>query len=390
MVVEDLYGSLLVDIEVENENERKMSKTVIVGDPRRPHLLPQQIRTRRESDRSKKENSSDTQKIDELTAKVDQLLKNNQGHVFIMKQATAGQIQNQNQRQPQSNRQDVPATGNSQPDELKSLGMMMQQLLQGQQVQAKALNQISTDINTRMDNMFTELNTKYDTVSNHIKRIDVQLTQTAESVKRQQGTLPGKSVMNPRVEHCNAAELRCEKVEGKEPKQLSAETASGAEERTEQPASSEVTAPDEPIEISPVRVYVPKVPYPIPPKHMMDPIGAEQLAGYRKMVRRLPQNISFEHAWKIRPLHMFFENCRESQEDIKALFNEALTPSLKVLPKVDDPGKFDFPCSIAGVEFKEALCDSGSSVNLVSKAIVDELGIVEVEPSLWRTTGYCS
>ncbi|XP_048620109.1 uncharacterized protein LOC125590555 [Brassica napus] len=259
---------------------------------------------------------------------------------------------------------------------------MMQQLLQGQQVQAKTLNQVSTDINTSMNNIFTELNTKYDTMSNHIKRIDVQLAQTAESVKRQQGPLPGKSVMNPRVEHCNATELRCEKPEGKEPEQLSAETASGAEERTEQPASSEVTAPDEPIEIPPVRVYVPKVPYPIPPKHLMDPISAEQLAGFRKMVRRHPQNISFEHAWEIRPLHMFFKNCRESQEDIKAHFTEALTPSLKVLPKVDGPGKFVFPCSIAGVEFKEALCDFGSSVNLVSKAIVDELGIVDVEPSL--------
>ena len=78
---------------------------------------------------------------------------------------------------------------------------------------------------------------------------------------------------------------------------------------------------------------------------------------------------------------MFFKNCKESQENIKALFTEALTSSLKVLPKFDDPGKFVFPCSIAGVEFKEALCDSGSSVNLVSKAIVDELGIVDVEPS---------
>ena len=76
------------------------------------------------------------------------------------------------------------------------------------------------------------------------------------------------------------------------------------------------------------------------------------------------------------------QNCRESQEDIKALFTKALTPSLKVLPKDDDPGKFVFLCSTAGVEFKEALCDSESSVNLVSKAIVDELGIVDVEPSL--------
>ncbi|KAF2576249.1 hypothetical protein F2Q70_00003091 [Brassica cretica] len=77
-----------------------------------------------------------------------------------MEQATTGQIQNQNQRQPQSNRQAIPATGNSQPDELKGLGMMMQQLLQGMQIHGKALNQVSTDINTRMDNMFTELNTR--------------------------------------------------------------------------------------------------------------------------------------------------------------------------------------------------------------------------------------
>ncbi|XP_048615689.1 uncharacterized protein LOC125588402 [Brassica napus] len=286
------------------------------------------------------------------SANKNELLKNNQGHIFSMEKATARQIQNQNQRQPQSNRQAVPATGNSQPDELKGLGMMMQQLLQGMQIHGKALNQVSTYINTRMDNMFTELNTKYDTVSNHIKRIDGQLAQTTESVKSQQGTLHGKKVMIPTVEHCNAAELRCEKYEGKEPEQLSVETVPDAEERTEHSASSKVTAPDELTETPPVRVYVPKVPYPIPPRHLMDPISSEQLAGFRKM------------------------------EDIKALFTEALTPSMKVLPKVDDPGKFVFPCSIAGVKFMEALCDSGSSVNLVSKAIADELGIVDVEPSL--------
>ncbi|KAF3504431.1 hypothetical protein F2Q69_00044321 [Brassica cretica] len=95
--------------------------------------------------------------------------------------------------------------------------------------------------------------------------------------------LPGKSAMNPRVGHCNATELRCDKAEGKEPEQLSSETAPGAEERTEHSASSKVTAPDELAETPPFRVYVPKVPYPIPPKHLMDPISAEQLVGFTKM-----------------------------------------------------------------------------------------------------------
>ncbi|KAG5407266.1 hypothetical protein IGI04_013385 [Brassica rapa subsp. trilocularis] len=93
-----------------------------------------------------------------------------------------------------------------------------------------------------------------------------------------------------------------------------------------------------------------KVPYPIPPRHLMDPISEEQLIGFNKM---------------------FFKYCRETQEEIKDLYTKALsTPALKVLPKVDDPGKFVFPCSIAGTTFKDALCDSGSCVNLVSKAIL--------------------
>ena len=76
------------------------------------------------------------------------------------------------------------------------------------------------------------------------------------------------------------------------------------------------------------------------------------------------------------------QTLQELRKEIKALFTKALAPSLKILPKVNDPGKFAFPCSIPGVKLKEALCESGSSVNLVSKAIVDELGIVDVEPSL--------
>ncbi|KAG5383849.1 hypothetical protein IGI04_035319 [Brassica rapa subsp. trilocularis] len=115
----------------------------------------------------------------------------------------------------------------------------------------------------------------------------------------------------------------------------------------------------------------------------MDPISEEQLIGFNKMVRRLSKELAFEDALQIRPLLQFFKHCRETQEEIKVLYIKALsTPALKVLPKVDDPGKFVFPCSIAGTTFKDALCDSGSCVNLVSKAIVDNLGIADVEQKL--------
>ncbi|KAF3600515.1 hypothetical protein F2Q69_00035962 [Brassica cretica] len=128
------------------------------------------------------------------------------------------------------------------------------------------------EIDTRMGNMFTEPNAKYDIVASHIRKIDVQLAQTAESVKRQQGTLPGKTDKNPRTEHS--------------------------------------IAPSEPAETPPVRDYVPKVPYPIPPKHLMDPISPEQLAGFRKMVKLAFTNSSMAVPYgTIRNLHFQVGDC---------------------------------------------------------------------------------
>ncbi|KAF3593732.1 hypothetical protein DY000_02021317 [Brassica cretica] len=64
-------------------------------------------------------------------------------------------------------------------DETKT---MLQQLLQGQQLQGKALNQVTTEINTRMNHMFRDLSTKYDNVASHMRQMDIQIAQTAESV----------------------------------------------------------------------------------------------------------------------------------------------------------------------------------------------------------------
>ncbi|XP_013632760.1 PREDICTED: uncharacterized protein LOC106338290 [Brassica oleracea var. oleracea] len=64
--------------------------------------------------------------------------------------------------------------------------VMLQQLLQGQQLQGKALNQVTTEINTRMNHIVRDLSTKYDNVASHMRQMDIQIAQTAESVKRQQ------------------------------------------------------------------------------------------------------------------------------------------------------------------------------------------------------------
>ncbi|KAF3486355.1 hypothetical protein F2Q69_00052334 [Brassica cretica] len=246
-----------------------------------------------ETDHSKKVNSMDTRKIDDLAAKVDMLLKNNQNQIYVTEEtnlepgttdaAAETETSEEDQQEvssvngkgklvpkhwiseailpesesewedvhpqpgsesisePQSNPQAASATVSGPPDELKG---MMQQLLKGQQIQGKALNQVTTEINTRMDNMFTELNSIYDAVASHIRQMDVQIAQTAETTKKQQGTLPGKTDKNPK--DCNAVELRSGRhLSDPVPKKLTAQE-KGKQKEGEQPSLEDVHDDHEP------------------------------------------------------------------------------------------------------------------------------------------------
>ncbi|KAG5382730.1 hypothetical protein IGI04_034200 [Brassica rapa subsp. trilocularis] len=223
--------------------------------------------------------------------------KNYQPRTYVLSQPQSNQPQIQNHQ----NTQVATSTPVAVPqDETKT---MLQQLLQGQQLQGKALNQVTTEINTRMNHMFGDLSTKYDNVASHMRQMDIQIAQTAESVKRQQGTLPGKTDKNPK--ECNAVQLRsgkqlseperrrftaAEKGKQKESEQPPADQADEgntepvvetASPRSEQPAEAVRPIP----EAVPPREYIPKVPYPVPakvtPEQSMVNIDAD---GYAKML----------------------------------------------------------------------------------------------------------
>ncbi|KAF3531122.1 hypothetical protein DY000_02043057 [Brassica cretica] len=156
--------------------------------------------------------------------------------MFILSQAH-NQFQNR-----QNNPQAAPVTASGPPDELKG---MMQQLLQGQQIQGKALNQVTTEINTRMDNMFTELNSKYDAVASHIRQMD-----SSCEVENIYQILSTRSSLLKRREN-RKRELEDVHEDDHEP---------------EQPTTAEPVAPMTPDRPVPARVYTPKVSYPVPAK----------------------------------------------------------------------------------------------------------------------------
>ncbi|KAF3527237.1 hypothetical protein DY000_02039962 [Brassica cretica] len=201
-----------------------------------------------ETDHSLKVNSVDTTKIDELLAKVDQLIMSNQNQVFIMEESSSkhnakdtapdtdkpaedqqeakntgyqksypqnfpgrtfvlsNSWNKRHNLKPQNNQQTALSITTAPHDELKSLAMMLQQLLQGKHVQCKALNQVTTYINARMNNMFNDMSTKYDNIASHMRQMDIQIAQIAESVRTQKGSPPSKTKTNPK--ECNAVALR--------------------------------------------------------------------------------------------------------------------------------------------------------------------------------------
>ena len=52
-----------------------------------------------------------------------------------------------------------------------------------------------------------------------------------------------------------------------------------------------------------------------------------------------------------------------------------------LLSKMKDPDSFTIPCSIGNYEFKKALCDSGSSINLMPLSMVQRLSLGELAPT---------
>jgi len=78
----------------------------------------------------------------------------------------------------------------------------LEKILEGQ-------SKLVVEFNGKFDAIYTDLNGKIDNLSSHMKKLDVQVAQTAQSIKRQDGFLLGNPDINPR-KSCNAILVRDE------------------------------------------------------------------------------------------------------------------------------------------------------------------------------------
>ncbi|XP_015955328.1 uncharacterized protein LOC107479732 [Arachis duranensis] len=93
----------------------------------------------------------------------------------------------------------------------------------------------------------------------------------------------------------------------------------------------------------------------------------EQIARYLAILRKLKANSSYKEAL-------------EEEDEPVILAKECNALVQKKLPqKPPDPGSFLIPCTIGTITFVKALCDLGSSINLMTLSIIKRLGILEVQ-----------
>ena len=118
-------------------------------------------------------------------------------------------------------------------------------------------------------------------------------------------------------------------------------------------------------------------------KHLKRGANEKERENFQKRVFRIPLEKPFEEAYFTHRLWMFFRETIETEEDIGRMFCEPREKMKKriTLKKKSDPEQFAIPCTMKGIDFPHALCDTArASVSILPRVMADHLGL-QVEPS---------
>ncbi|CAA7018945.1 unnamed protein product [Microthlaspi erraticum] len=233
-------------------------------------------------------------------------------------------------------------------------------------------------IDERLESAFTRLNEKLDSISSFTRDLDLRVANIASSIKREEGMLPGKVEINPRRAAVAAITLRNGK--GYEPPAYpDQEEASRQSRRNQWRTQEEVEKPpEEP------RVYEPKIPY---RNVLSQPKKEKEQAKLKDLVSQLSVRLPFIDACQIIPsLRKYMKAILTSnvslEEGAMMITKECSAILQNRMPeKLNDPGSFVLSCKIGSTHFHRALCDLGSSVNLMPYSVAKLLGITDFKPT---------
>ncbi|XP_016206513.1 uncharacterized protein LOC107646885 [Arachis ipaensis] len=134
-----------------------------------------------------------------------------------------------------------------------------------------------------------------------------------------------------------------------------------------------------------VKAYILPLPY---PQRLKKETKDQQFPNFLEVFKKLEINLPLAEALEKMPLYAeFFKeliNKKRSwnEKETVILTQECSAVTQKVLtPKLNYLGSFFLPCTIGNMSIDKALCDLGSSINLMPLSMMRMLSIEEVKPT---------
>ena len=226
-------------------------------------------------------------------------------------------------------------------------------------------------------------------ISASLKNLETKVGQLALNMPNQsKGTFPSDTQKNPK--DCMAIQLRSGKdVSNNRRKERKEETEAEQEETgKEGEKSTQIEQPkgsNEQKQKEGVPTYTPVVPF---PQRLQKARREEQFSRFLDIFKKIEINIPFAEMINQMPIYAkFLKEILNKKRKIaeERIVNLTATCSVviqqKLPTKMKDPGIFTIPCSIGKYEFKKALCDSGTSINLMPLSVVQRLSLGELAPT---------
>ncbi|XP_052204069.1 uncharacterized protein LOC127809347 [Diospyros lotus] len=220
-----------------------------------------------------------------------------------------------------------------------------------------------------------------------IKNIETQIGQLAKIlIERQKGTRPSNTEVNPK-EQANVittkSGVQSPEIHVKRPS-VEKKTDAAKETTTENKEPEDIAEQEEVVS-SPIKPYVPLIPFPQRlRKYKLD----KQFEKFLEVFKKLHINIPFAEALSQMPSYAKFmkeilSNKRKLEEYETVMLIEECSAILqnKLPPKLKDLGSFTIPCTIGSLYFEWSLCDLGASINLMPFSIFQKLGLGEAKPT---------
>ncbi|CAL9016475.1 unnamed protein product [Prunus brigantina] len=241
-----------------------------------------------------------------------------------------------------------------------------------------------TQLTMSTTQFMTETKTQFQNQSASIRNLEMQVGQLANVLSgRNQGVLPSQPEINPKnQEQVMAITIR-------EKKQVNI-VVDLEKEKLEKEKEAEKSQEEENYVVMPIpspqlKPYVPQIPFPQRlRKHKID----EQSSNFLETFKKVQINIPFIAALEQMPSYEKFmkdilSKKRKFGDHEKIQLTEECSAILqqKLPPKKKDRGSFKIPCTIGNNFFEKALCDLGSSINLLPLSVAKKIGIGEIKPT---------